>query len=151
MGFTPNISSYLGPSLGLDELASQGLVDDAKGFTTDIAGQRDTHRAGLQAEGLIAAAKANAEAQTSAAGSSAMSSALSGGLSGLTSFVGGMNLGGADKVSGGDFVDDKMYGFSDMNHTSPEMWSSQGGFGTRFAGDAMKNFSFLPAGTTFGY
>ena len=148
MGFTPNISSYLGPSLGLDELASQGLVEDAKGFATDIAGQRDTLRAGLQAEGLIAEAKANAAAQTAAAGSAATASIVNGGLSGLTSFVSNMDFGGADKISGGDLVDDKTYGFNIANtYTSPEMWS--GDLGTRFAGDAMKNF--FPAGFTLGY
>lgn len=113
MRFPPssNVSSFLGPSLGVDQMSAQGLMEDSKTFGQNALEMAKTHGAGLNAQATVAAAEAMGEATVAGASSTAEANVFGSAMNLGTRFAGqifdggfgGMFGGGGSSVSDGAF------------------------------------------------
>lgn len=96
-----NVSSFLGPSLGIDQMSAQGLMEESKTFGQNALEMAKTHGAGLNAQATVAAADKMGAAQTSAAQSSVNAGIFNSAMNIGSRFAGDI-FGGGGRFGGGN-------------------------------------------------
>ena len=107
-----NVSSFLGPSLGIDEMSAQGLMEESKTFGTNAFEMAKTLGAGLNAQATVAAQKALGEAVVAGAQSETNAGVVGSALGVGSRFAGQIFSGGFGGGGGG-------FGVTTYDHTDP--------------------------------